>query len=220
MRSTSRILITGGVILAVAAIGILLGWLLTPRPAPPMAPPPMPRVASDSGKTTGTGNPELALGKKAISPTDPMDATPPTTSNQGVLTNWDDMVDEILRDNSDLAEKARKMLALFPRMPEAGQAETAKHIANLIDNKDYPEFSRYLTNTATPSEVQDVIMMDVLNRPNSVKMPILLDVAETPNHPKAADALQTLQLFLDEDYGTNWAVWQEKTTAWVKDNPD
>jgi tripartite-type tricarboxylate transporter receptor subunit TctC len=29
-----------------------------------------------------------------------------------------------------------------------------------------------------------------------------------------------LELYLDEDYGSDWATWQQKVEQWLKDNPD
>ncbi len=61
---------------------------------------------------------------------------------------------------------------------------------------------------------------DVLNRPNSVKLPLLLDLARDPQHPKASEAKDILELFLEEDYGNDWTKWQAKLDQWLKDNPD
>jgi len=63
-------------------------------------------------------------------------------------------------------------------------------------------------------------LADALNRPNSLKLPSLLDVARDPQNPKAGEAKEVLQLFLDEDYGSDWTTWQAKMDAWLKDNPD
>ena len=63
-------------------------------------------------------------------------------------------------------------------------------------------------------------MADALNRPNSVKLPVLLQVAQESDNPKASEAKDLLELYLDEDYGTDWNQWQTKLQAWLKDNPD
>jgi len=156
-----------------------------------------------------------------MSSTNPSEVMVPIASGPGTnLLDWETRIDEILRDNSDVDDKARKLVTLFPQMPVEGQVEAAHHISNLLDDKDYPEFSRYLTNSTTPEDVVDVLMSDVLNRPNSMKMPVLLDVASNPDHPQAPIALETLGLYLEEDYGTNWSVWREKIADWLKTNPD
>jgi hypothetical protein len=49
---------------------------------------------------------------------------------------------------------------------------------------------------------------------------LLLDIARNPEHRKASEAKEILELYLEEDYGTNWSVWQQKMTEWLKENPD
>ena len=66
----------------------------------------------------------------------------------------------------------------------------------------------------------DFLLDDVLNRPNSLKLPALLAVARNAQHPKAAEAKDFLQLFLEEDYGSDWDKWQARMEQWLKDNPD
>jgi len=39
-------------------------------------------------------------------------------------------------------------------------------------------------------------------------------------NPKAGEAKDLLELFLEEDYGTDWNKWQAKMQQWLKDNPD
>ena len=38
--------------------------------------------------------------------------------------------------------------------------------------------------------------------------------------PKAAEAKDWLELYIGEDYGTNWSQWTDKTQQYLKDNPD
>jgi hypothetical protein len=148
-------------------------------------------------------------------------ATEVSTTDAGVITNWEEKVDEIIRDdNLAVGDKAKKMLELFPQFPAAGQSETAQHIANLLADADYEPFGRYLTNATTSAEVQDVILADLLGRPNTIKLPWLLAVARTPNHAKAAEARELLQLYLEEDFADRWDEWQKKMDAWLKENPD
>jgi hypothetical protein len=68
--------------------------------------------------------------------------------------------------------------------------------------------------------VLDFLLDDVLNRPNSLKLPALLDVARNAQHPKAAEAKNFLTLFIEEDYGSDWDKWQTGIEAWLKANPD
>lgn len=141
-----------------------------------------------------------------------------TDTNQ--ITNWEETLDELLRDDSDVTGKAKKLLGLLPRFPEDGQVEAAQHISNLLGDEDYAAFGQLLTNTNTLAGVQDVVMADLLNRPNSIKLPTLLEVARNPDLSKAAEALDLLKLYLDDDLGNNWDAWQQKLEQWLKDHPE
>jgi hypothetical protein len=98
--------------------------------------------------------------------------------------------------------------------------EVAQHLANLVADENYAPLAKYLTDSSLPESVLDVLLADVLNRPNSVKLPALLDVAKDDKNPKASEAKDLLELFLEEDYGKDWAQWQTKMEQWLKDNPD
>lgn len=144
---------------------------------------------------------------------------PATETNQ--LANWEATIDELLRDEtSEPNVKAKQLLEMFPRMPEAGRAETAQHIANLIADEDYTPFAGYFTSTNTTLEVQEVILADLLGRPNSIKLPVLLEAARTPQHAKATEAKDLLTLYLEKDYGADWDAWQKSLEEWLKTNPN
>jgi hypothetical protein len=49
---------------------------------------------------------------------------------------------------------------------------------------------------------------------------MLLDIARQSDHPKAGEARELLELFLEEDHGKDWAGWETKMQQWLKDNPD
>jgi hypothetical protein len=89
-----------------------------------------------------------------------------------------------------------------------------------VPDENYAALAGYLADAKLPEDVLDVLMADVLNRPNSLKLPALLEVARDPQHPKAGEAKDLLELFLEEDYGTDWNLWQTKTDEWLKANPD
>lgn len=151
----------------------------------------------------------------------PTPATAPTPGPAtNVLTNWEDRVDQILTSDGEDPAKAKKMIEMFPHLPEDGQVEVAQHISNLTPDQDYSQVTTLLTNDTLPESVLDVLLADTLNRPNSLKLPSLLDVARDPQNPKSGEAKDLLQLFLDQDYGNDWDAWQSQVQVWLKDNPD
>jgi hypothetical protein len=137
-----------------------------------------------------------------------------------VVTNWEDKLDEILSSEKEDNEKARQMAEIFPSLPQEGQVEAAQHLSNLVPDEEYASVEQYLTNSAYSEDVLDVFMSDVLNRPNSIKLPALLAVARDSQNPKSGEAKDLLELFLEEDHGTDWNAWQNQIDRWLKDNPD
>jgi hypothetical protein len=212
-----------GAVAFVALAGITLGWLGTrgPKTAPPTASG-VPTITSGTRpggiisshpiSAVSTGDVGVSSGQQKT------ESVPPPVLN--LITNWEDRLDDILAGEQPEKAKARSLLALFPQLPSDGQLEVAQHLANLVEDEDYPPLGRFLTNSALPEDVLDVLFSDLLNRPNSTKISTLLDVAREPKNPKAAEAKDLLELFLEEDYGNDWVRWQKKAAEWLKDNPD
>ncbi|MGN6552490.1 MAG: hypothetical protein ACTHLW_01995, partial [Verrucomicrobiota bacterium] len=71
-----------------------------------------------------------------------------------------------------------------------------------------------------PEDVLDVLLSDLLNRPNATKLPMLVDVALNPAHPKAEEARDLLELYLDEDYSKQPDLLRQKLIEYLKNNPD
>jgi hypothetical protein len=109
---------------------------------------------------------------------------------------------------------------MFPLLPKEGQEEVALHMTNLTEDDDYGPMAKLAADAKLPEEVLDVLIQDVLNRPNALKMPTLLEIAKQPDHPKAEEAHDLLELFLEEDYGQDWDKWQSKLAEWMQQNPD
>jgi hypothetical protein len=145
-------------------------------------------------------------------------AAPVADTNR--ITNWEAALDEVLRAEAEPALSAQHLLELLPRFPEDGQVEAAQHIANLLPDDNYAALGGLLTNQNTQVAVQDVVMADLLSRPNAVKLPWLLEMMRHPSLTKATDARELFQLYLDEDLGDDWAAWQQKLGQWLKDHPD
>jgi hypothetical protein len=177
------------------------------RPAPPSPSPVRPAPTQPSAHTASP---------PAISPAAVATSVPPSES-----TNWEQRVDTILgSDQIDEAKKAEELLALFPNLPEEGQLEAIQHISNLLPDDRYAAITPMLTSAQTSEAVLEVLLTDLLNRPNELKLPALLQVARTPDHPKAADARDILEVFVDENYGNDWAKWESAVQKYLKENPE
>jgi hypothetical protein len=237
MSKFSRVVLIVGIIIAVVAIGVAVGWYgsAKPKPAADSQPtaaqdlqPSMSNVASrpamaaaDSNKKARihhTGNTGTAASARSATAT-PKAATA-TTNSPNLIPDWEDKLDAILVNNDlEDPDKAKKMAEMFPNLSAEGQEEVAHHLSNLTPDENYG-LGQYATNSALPEDVLDVFYEDVLNRPNGIKLPLLLQIAENPQHPNAQEAKDVLELFLDEDYGNDWSKWQSRMQQWLVDNPD
>ncbi|MSU59623.1 MAG: hypothetical protein EXS35_15900 [Pedosphaera sp.] len=214
MNLTPKILATLGVAAAVVVLGLWFSGLFTGRSSPPG-----PAVNGGDGslksnktilpspgETIRTNRGERLLGAFA--------------NDTNKITRYEPTIETILSADGEPDEKGAALLALYPRFPPEGQALAAQHIANLLANDDYEPFGQRLADTNTTAEVQEVILADVLGRPNKLKLPLLLEVAKTPAHPKAAESKQILELYLEKNYGDDWETWKTKIADWLRDNPN
>lgn len=151
---------------------------------------------------------------------------PAATDPNAKIVDWEQKIDDVLTGQEDEGLKAKRLLEIFDRLPEDGQVEAVQHISNLLPDEQYSELARRLKDPKTPDGVLEVLMTDVLNRPNGIKLDTLFDVARTPNHPKAEEARDVLEVFLDDvDWDAvkasgNWEIVRAEKDKWLKANPD
>ncbi len=224
MRTVSKILTGAGIVAGMVAAGLLIGWWGSrgsrPEiPTPVAVQPPLespPSVHSPLGGTNSPGLSETAAlsNSAALTP----GVLPPAGTN--LLADWEGKVDEVLGSDTEDTNKVKQLFELFPHLPEEGQVEVAQHLSNLVPDENYAALGQLLQNAKLPEAVLDVLMADALNRPNSVKLPTLLDVAQNPDNAKAGEAKDLLELYLDEDYGTDWSKWKDAMNKWLLDNKD
>ena len=150
----------------------------------------------------------------------------PTAPATGTIADWEQKIDDVLTGQEDEALKAKRLLEIFPRLPEDGQVEAAQHISNLLPDEQFAEIAKLLLDPKTPEGVLDVFMTDLLNRPNGIKLDTLFDVARIPNHPKGEEARDVLEVFLDDvDWdavkaSNNWEPVRVEKEKFKKENPD
>jgi len=222
MNLGTKILATLGIAAVVVLVAV---WLGVFRPAAPPAggstdPVSEPEVQSPAA--TQITSPRVNA-KRPETPLPLPDSQTPTAApatETNLITNWEEKLDELLRSSGEDGEKAKQMLAMLPHLPATGQVDVVQHIVNLTPDEDFPALARLAADAKQPEDVLDVLLADALNRPDSLKLPMLLDLARNPEHPHAGEAKDLLELYLEEDYGTDWNTWQQKIEEWVKNNPD
>lgn len=163
-----------------------------------------------------------------LTPATPVTTPAPAavTDPNAMITDWEQKIDDVLTGQEDEALKAKHLLEVFDRLPQDGQVEAAQHISNLLPDEQYAELAKRLVDPKTPEEVLEVLMTDVLNRPNQLKLDALFDVARQPSHPKAEEARDVLEVFLDDvDWEAvkasgNWELVRAEKEKWLKANPD
>jgi len=206
-------------ILAVVVLGIVGAaiWFLQMQPPTPAVatatPAPAPRTTTAGGANMIPLTPGTTVAATNTSPTaTPRKVvTPPRTQ-----TEWEARIDQVLDLQAGETETAKMLINLMPTLPPDGQAEAAQHITNLVLDKDYGLVMPMLRNTALSEGVQDVLITDLMNRDDNVKLPALLEVARIPNHPYHEEAMTDLQIFLDQDFGTNWAKWDSSMREYLR----
>ncbi|HWD20940.1 MAG TPA: hypothetical protein VHB20_16860 [Verrucomicrobiae bacterium] len=199
-------------------IGLLIGWLVTrgedakvlPVPAGPTVPPVASQVAPPPEPRPHPA-PIVAPPEENTM----AEAPPADDAAQGT---WENKLEHILLADDDDNAKADHILELIPTAPPDAQTELAQHLVNMVQDDHYAGAAGLLTNSATPSAVSTVLMNDLLNRDNNLKLPMLLDVARQDDHPLKDQAREMLEVLLQEDHGTNWDDWSSSITTWLAQN--
>ena len=208
------LIILAVVVLAICGAAI---WFLQSSPPPAM----LPEIVTATPKPIEhvAAIPSVPVTRAERSA--PEVAPPKAPAPKPALAEWEVKIDSVLRanpDNSDAANSAtaQMLINLLPTLPAEGQTEAAQHISNLLSDKDYNKVLAIVKNPAMPEDVLDVFVTDLMNREDTVKLPTLLEIAKIPNHPHREEAATDLQIFLDEDYGTDWAKWDAAMKAYLK----
>ena len=137
----------------------------------------------------------------------------------GAPVDPQDVIADALASNSDPTAAGRELLEALPNLPEREKVEAVHHLTNLLADDDYAPLSQLLADPQTPWAIQNLVMTDLLNRPNSIKLPALVEVARTPNHAKAFEAKEFLRPYLLEDFSDDWRKNSEKLNLWLKEHP-
>lgn len=209
MRTASNVGRIVTILVIVVGLGILIGWWASRDASAPTIQPSQPVVVKPVKPVAKTNSEAQILAKAAEAEKPDSEPTP----------TWSDKLDTILLSDEDENKKADKILALMKEVPEEAQIELSQHLINMVQDENYAGTAQLLTNSLTASGVSSVLMNDLLNRNNSLKLPLLLEVARNDDHPLKGEAKEMLELFIQEEHGTNWNEWQTSVETWLKENP-
>jgi hypothetical protein len=153
---------------------------------------------------SGSSEPSVAIPAPEAKPM----VVPEAASKSSEIPAWELKIDDALRSNADTAAIAQVLLQQVPSLPGEGQLASARHIVNLMPDKDYLSVLPYVRNTKLDPGFQEVVVSDAFNRPDAVKLPLLLAAAQTPKHPMAEIAKSTLGFLLDANFENDWGKWE------------
>jgi hypothetical protein len=219
MSVLAKVLRVVGVLVLAGGVGVFIGWMkgrddVRPIDVPPLANQSMAEVAPVAMTTVPTTPaPQTNLHHPRVERPVP----PPQPTEES--SDWEKQLDDVLLSDVDANAKADRILALIPNAPTNAQIELAQHLVNMVQDDHYDGAASLLTNPATASAVSTVLMNDLLNRNNTLKLPMLLSVARDDEHPLKDQAREMLELLIQEDNGSNWDQWSTSINTWLQNNP-
>ena len=197
--NSRNLLLVAALVLA-GIVGVY--WAVTQKPIPPQKSEPQKVVE----KPLAAQHPAPQPARPAPGPVPKPESQPAAEAAQAPL--YETQIDQVLRSNVSETESAKILINMLPTMPEEGQVEAAQHIANLLPDSDYQSILPTLLNPNTPESVSSVLFTDLMNRSDATKLNTFLEIAKTSGHPNQEEAQSDLQIFLDQDYGTDWAKYK------------
>jgi len=205
-------------VLAVAAFAVVLAFLVVPGPetaAPPAADRPKSAGSlSPAGPVHPDGLTESSVGKgpRSIPAVEAIATDAPTNSMA-----WEDRLDELLTNEADNATTVRGLVSSMRGLPPEAQEEFAAHAVNLCEDEQFGQLEAVYNNSATPTEVSEIIFNDALNRPDEIKLPMLAKTLRNPAHPMAGEAREILEMYLDLEPGATPADgWEQAVNRYVR----
>jgi hypothetical protein len=121
---------------------------------------------------------------------------------------WENSIDQLLNSEAENEKVAAELAALLPSLPTEGRMEAVQHMVNLLEDQQYELAMRLLLDPSLHPDQREVIFTDVLDRPESVKLPALLSLLANPGHPLHEDARRMLRDAVGNDFGSDPAAWE------------
>src|SRR5205823_4744579 len=154
MNKAPKILAIVGGIAGVLVIGLVLGWWgsrAKPVNEPVAAKSNAPAIASLDSNLPSLGKKKARSDFHRKKRTN-ASSTEVSLNATNATAEWEDKLDEILTTEGNDSDKAKQMLAMFPKLPEDGKEEVAQHLSNLVADEDYVSLGlgKLLTDATLP----------------------------------------------------------------------
>lgn len=126
----------------------------------------------------------------------------------------------ILGSTGSAEQKIQDLKEMLSKLDEAEAEAAVQDLTSRVRDEGYSFLKSLAVDPTLPEPVRDEFMVDMLNRPHSVKMPLLLEIARNPDHPDHDSAFDSLEAFTGLKYGADWNGWEKGIQQWMKENPD
>jgi hypothetical protein len=205
-NTRQRNLFIGAALILVVAL--YFGWQWAGQDAAPL-----PAVKTDLAKG----------GQEAVKSVEPLVSG---SSSQSGMTGGPDrlitveegdvMIDEILRSNKEIPQMARDLHDLVKKLNGEAQVNASRHLVNLTSDEDYGLIAGYLTDAKMNPDVIEVLFSDLMNRNRVLQMPLFMNLLKNPAHPQNEQVRNVLTILAGEDFGTDWAKWDQWAQQEIK----
>jgi hypothetical protein len=198
------------VALAMAAVALVLVFLLLPSPPPP-AKATVPRQASAAAAAaTTSADPGSVITATFSGPLGLASAPAPVVA-------WEDRLDQLLTAETDAATTVRGLVSSMRQLPPEAQEQYAAHAVNLCGDGQFGLLGEIYLNVQTPQAVTETIFSDLLNRPDTIKLPLLAKTLRNAAHPMAGRAEEILRTYIALEPGTIPPNdWEQAVDAYLK----
>jgi hypothetical protein len=133
---------------------------------------------------------------------------------------WSEAIDTVLRDDTDSTAKSKRLIEMYGHLPASLQTEAAQHLVNFATDEHPEPVLEPLMKSGSTETAQGVLLLGLLQREDSIRLPALLQLARDPDHTANADALQYLHFLLEQNHGNDWTQWEHAIEARLKTAAD
>jgi hypothetical protein len=120
---------------------------------------------------------------------------------------WDKPVDAILATAQPARQKIDALIKLLETMPREGQVQISHEIVGLSAG-GFDDVITTLLLKSKQETVTSVFLTEMLKRSDKKRLPVLLALAQQESHPNQVEAVELLELLLEEQHSNDWAGWQ------------
>jgi hypothetical protein len=211
------------ILVIVVAVGGYVGYRYLSKPKPGEAPLVEGAIETNKGpvapvvaqKPAATENKTPALTNRVRSTVKRTAATATKTAGE-----WKAKVDAILASGSTSQQKINDLRELLSKLEEAEAEQAVQELTTRVKDEGYAFIKPLAVDPNLPEPVRDEFMVDMMNRPNSIKIPLFLEIARNPDHPDRESAFDSLEIFTGMKYGADWNAWEKGIDTWLRENPD